>query len=48
MSRTFVHSKANRERMLAVQELRRSSASQPHKNKKAYSRKEKYKGAIYV
>ena len=45
MSKTHKHSFANRERMKAVQELRRSSASQPHKNKKAYSRKVKHKGA---
>lgn len=27
-----------------IQELRRSSASQPHKNKKRYTRKQKHKG----
>jgi stalled ribosome alternative rescue factor ArfA len=48
MSKTYVHSKANRERMLIVQELRRSSASQPHTSKKAYSRKPKHKGEMYV
>jgi len=43
MSKTFSHSKGNREMMKAVQELRRSSASAPHKNKKAYSRKAKHR-----
>lgn len=43
MSKTFAHSKENKEMMKAVQELRRSSASAPHKNKKVYSRKEKYR-----
>jgi hypothetical protein len=31
------------ERLRAIQELRRSNAAQPHKNKKAYSRKAKHK-----
>lgn len=43
MSKTYVHDKGNREMMRAIQELRRSSASQPHANKKAYSRKPKHK-----
>ena len=48
MSKTYVHSKENKEMMKAVQELRRSSASAPHANKKAYSRKPKHKGELYV
>lgn len=36
------------ERVRIVQELRRSNASQPLKNKTVYSRKVKYKGEMYV
>lgn len=36
------------QRVKAVQELRRSNAAQPIKNKKAYSRKVKYKGEMYA
>jgi stalled ribosome alternative rescue factor ArfA len=39
MSKTFAHSK---ERIREIQELRRSAAAQPHKNKTAYSRKRKH------
>lgn len=35
----------NKSYVQAVQELRRSSAARPHKNKKAYSRKVKHKDA---
>jgi hypothetical protein len=34
------------ERIEAIQNLRRSNAAQPHKNKKAYSRKSKYKNNL--
>ena len=48
MSKTYVHSKENKEMMKAIQELRRSSASSPHKNKKTYSRKVKHKKVLFV
>jgi hypothetical protein len=36
--------KSKRERnVVRVQELRRSNAPQPHRNRKKYSRKEKYR-----
>ena len=40
--------KKTREDIQRVQELRRSNAAQPHRNKKAYSRKAKHKGLSYV
>jgi hypothetical protein len=48
MSKTFAHSKENKEMMKAVQELRRSNAAQPHKNKKTYSRKIKHKKVLFI
>jgi len=38
-----VQNKSNRPLMLAMQEVRRSSAASPHKNKARYSRKVKHK-----
>lgn len=40
--------KRTREEMQRIQELRRSSASSPHKNKSKYSRKPKHKDRAYV
>jgi len=40
--------KKTREDIQRVQELRRSNAAQPHRNKKAYTRKAKHKGLEYV
>lgn len=37
------NNKATPEQLRARLELRRSNAAQPHKNKKAYSRKQKHK-----
>jgi hypothetical protein len=38
---------ASPEQLQARLELRRSSAAQPHRNKKAYTRKVKHKGMGY-
>jgi len=38
---------ASPEQLRARLELRRSSAAQPHRNKKAYTRKVKHKGMGY-
>jgi stalled ribosome alternative rescue factor ArfA len=35
--------KMKKEKIEFIQNLRRSNASQPHKNKKSYSRKQKHK-----
>ena len=40
--------KKTREDIQRVQELRRSSAASPHRNKKAYTRKAKHKGQAYA
>ena len=44
----YVKPTRTREAIQALQELRRSSASAPHTNKKVYSRKQKHKGESYV
>jgi hypothetical protein len=46
MRKTY-KSQATPEQLQARLELRRSSAAQPHKNKKAYNRKQKHKGMGY-
>lgn len=43
-SNKFIPSKATPEQLRARLELRRSNASVPHRNKKAYNRKQKHKG----
>lgn len=40
--------KRTREDVQRVQELRRSNASSPMKNKTKYSRKDKHRGRIYL
>ena len=39
--------KKSREEIQYWQELRRSNAAQPHRNKAKYTRKEKHRGKIY-
>lgn len=40
--------KRTREEITRVQELRRSNAAMPHKNKSRYTRKVKHKGQAYA
>jgi hypothetical protein len=47
MKRTDLKFRKSAEEVRRIQELRRSNAAQPMANKKAYSRKEKYKTYDY-
>jgi hypothetical protein len=47
MKRNYSKQSATPEQLQARLELRRSNAAAPHKNKKAYNRKEKHKGMGY-
>lgn len=40
--------KRTREDIQRIQDMRRSNAARPHKNKSKYSRKTKHKGTEYV
>lgn len=40
--------KKTREEIISLQELRRSNAAQPHRNKSKYTRKTKHKDREYV
>lgn len=41
--KNYLKSKMHKEKLNAILNLRKSNASQPHKNKKNYSRKVKHK-----
>lgn len=41
--KNYLQSKMHKEKLKAILDLRKSNASQPHKNKKNYSRKQKHK-----
>lgn len=47
MSKTYRKQPATSEQLQARLGLRSSNAAQPHKNKKAYTRKQKHKGMGY-
>lgn len=41
--KNYLQSKMHKEKLQSILNLRKSNASQPHKNKKSYSRKQKHK-----
>jgi hypothetical protein len=42
----YLQSKMHKEKLQSILNLRKSNSAQPHKNKKTYSRKNKYKNKI--
>lgn len=41
--KNFLQTKMHKDKLKQILDLRKSNASQPHKNKKTYSRKQKHK-----